>query len=118
MRTALMTLILASLPFQCGNWFKDRRAHKEAKAAERIAQELEDRKERERLIKQRWRQKQYSKVFDGLKGFLSKGRFKYLTIGIMSGTIITSYGIWYFCHDGCRLFNPVPKQEEEYGHGH
>jgi len=113
MRFLLLALLLSQPAYS--NWFAERRAHKERVAAEKIVQEMADRKERERMIKMRWRQKQYSKVFDGLKGFLSKGRFKYLTIGLLGGMVITSAGIWYWCHDGCRLFNPI---EEEKNHGH
>ena len=118
MRTLIAAICIAMSMSAKAGWFADRKAEKERKAEEKIARELADRKERERLVKLRWRQKQYSKIFDGVKGFLSKGRFKYLTIGFLGGTIITSAGIWYFCHDGCRLFNPVEEQDQGHGHGH
>ena len=107
MRLLIAAICIALSMSARAGWFADRKAEKERKAAEKIVKEMAERKERERIVRQRWRQKQYSKVFDGIKGFLSKGRFKYLTIGLLGGMVITSAGIWYWCHDGCRLFNPV-----------
>ena len=111
MRHIISTLLLASLPFQCGGWRDDRAA----KRAERAAEQVKIRQEAEKMRQRLWREKQYSKVFDGLKDHLGKGRFKYLVMGTMLGVLVTSSGVWIFCHDGCRFFNPpIPPQRHSY----
>ena len=107
-----LTLLLASLPFQCGIWGEsraDKKAAREAKRAERAAEQAMIRQEAEKMRRRLWREKQYAKVVDGLKDHLAKGRFKYLVMGTMLGVLVTSSGIWIYCHDGCRFFNPPPK---------
>lgn len=107
MKILLLTAAMLAAPTAHGvSWFEDRRKHREARAAEKLEEQRILKKEAEKMRKRVWREKQWSKVFDGFKGFLAKGRFKYLIIGFTSGTILTASGIWYFCHDGCRLFNP------------
>ena len=76
--------------------WKQRRATaavvKEQKAAETA-------KELERRFRQRFRQKQYSKLVDGASGFLKKGAFKWVFMGAAAGGGV----FWWFCHDGCFL---------------
>ena len=91
---------LASSTLHAG-WWSERRERKQALNEERL-------RELEKRVRRRWREKQYSKIFDGLKDHLGKGRFKYLFIGGLGGSILTASAIWYWCHDGCRLFNPIP----------
>lgn len=109
MRKLCLALLLLTHPTPAeGSWFEERRAAKEKKAAQKAAEQESIRKKAEQMRRRLWREKQYSKIVDGLKDHLAKGRFKYLAIGFMGGTIITATGVWYFCHDGCRFFNPVP----------
>ena len=110
MRLLLIATLAANTAH--GGWYADRKAHKAQKAAQKAEARETMRKNAERMQKRLWRQKQYAKLVDGLKDHLAKGRFKYLAIGLMGGTILTASGIWYFCHDGCRFFNPpTPPQE-------
>ena len=118
MRLLIAAICIAMSMSAKAGWFADRRAHKERMAAEKAAEQETIRKKAEQMRRRLWREKQYSKLVDGLKDHLAKGRFKYLAIGFLGGTIITSAGIWYFCHDGCRLFNPVEEQDQGHGHGH
>ena len=106
MKMLLVAVMLALATPAQANWFEDIRKNREKRAAEKLEEQRVIKKEAEKMRKRIWREKQWSKVFDGMKGFLAKGRFKYLIIGFTSGTILTASGIWYFCHDGCRLFNP------------
>ena len=93
-------------------WWADRKDRKRVQKEEtqRRKKELEDERlrELEKRIRRRWREKQFSKIFDGLKGHLAKGRFKYLVIGGLGGSILTASAVWWWCHDGCRIFNPIP----------
>ena len=104
----LILILLLSQPAYSG-WFSDRAARKAQIEAERERMRIAAEHMRRRL----WREKQWSKVVDGLKDHLAKGRFKYLVIGFMSGAMVTAGGIWYFCHDGCRFFNP-PDEPQRY----
>ena len=106
MKLMLLTAALLMASPAQANWFEDIRRNREKRAAEELLMKEVQRKQNIKMIKQRWRQKQYSKIFDGLKGFLSKGRFKYLIMGTLGGSILTASAIWHWCHDGCRLFNP------------
>lgn len=111
MKLLILALLLSQPAYS--NWFEDRRLDKERRATEKVKEQMLVKEQLEKMRRRLWREKQYSKLFDGMKGFLSKGRFKYLTIGIMGGTILTASGIWYFCHDGCRFFNP-PRENHEH----